>query len=371
MYSTVRPNQRHHGILKTIPENFLASTGFSVIRSRKGIACTDFIYWFLAWNETVQYLQSVAEQSKAAYPAINPIDIERLPIDLPSLAEQRAIAEILGSLDDKIELNLRMNETLEAMARAIFDDWFVDFGPTRAKMERRKPYLAPEIWRLFPDRLVDTELGQIPHGWNSTVFGDVADMTSGRSYKSSELAESEAALVTLKSFSRNGGYQPDGLKPYTGKFKAGQIIRKGEVVVACTDITQDADVIGRPAVVHPSSMYKTLIASLDMVIVRPTAKIGRGFLYFLCSSHAFTQHTLSYTTGTTVLHLDKKAIPMFKFACPPSSLLDKFGEIAEDAIDRVVANSVENETLAMLRDLLLPRLMSGQLRVSNIEKAAA
>ena len=290
--------------------------------------------------------------------------VSRYEVRLPPLAEQRAIAEILGAFDDKIELNRRMNETLEEMARAIFDDWFVDFGPTRARMEGRKPYLAPEVWRLFPDRLVDTEFGQIPRGWNSTVFGDVANVTSGRSYKSSELAESKAALVTLKSFSRGGGYRPDGLKPYTGKFKNGQIIRQGEVVVACTDITQDADVIGRPAVVHSSSIYETLIASLDMVIVRPAAEIGRGFLYFLCNSHAFTQHTLAYTTGTTVLHLDKKSIPMFKFACPPPGLLDKFGAIAEDAIDRVIANSVENEALAMLRDLLLPRLMSGEISPS-------
>ena len=307
----------------------------------------------------------------SAVPGLNRDAFHQLKISLPPIAEQRAIANILGALDDKIELNRRTNETLETMARAIFNDWFVDFGPTRAKLEGRKPYLAPEVWRLFPDRLVDTELGRIPCGWNSTAFGDVANMTSGRSYKSSELAKSEAALVTLKSFSRDGGYRPDGLKPYIGKFKNDQIIRQGEVVVACTDITQAADVVGRPAVVHSSSIYKTLIASLDMVIARPDREIGRAFLYFLCKSHAFTQHCLAYTTGTTVLHLDKKAVPIFKFACPPSSLLGKFGEIAEDTIDRVIANSVESESLAMLRDLLLPQLMSGRLRLRDAEKAAA
>ncbi len=340
--------------------------GFRNLVVREG-ACPEFVFYWL--NANTEELERHA--TGTTFRELSGAALKRIRIPFPTLPEQRAIAEILGALDDKIELNRRMNETLEAMARAVFDDWFVDFGPTHAKIEGREPYLAPEVWRLFPDRLVDTEFGQIPRGWNLTTFGDVANMTSGRSYKSSELAESEAALVTLKSFSRDGGYRPDGLKPYIGKFKNGQIIRQGEVVVACTDITQAADVVGRPAVVHSSSIYKTLIASLDMVIVRPTAEIGRGFIYFLCISHKFTRHCLAYTTGTTVLHLDKKAIPIFKFACPPSNLLDKFGAIAEDAIDRVVANSVENEALAMLRDLLLPRLMSGRVRVSNIEKAAA
>ena len=89
-------------------------------------------------------------------------DIE---VDLPSLPEQRRIAQILGTLDDKIELNRRMNETLEEMARAVFRDWFADFGPVRAKMEGRDAYLPEEIWRLFPDRLVESELGEVPEGW--------------------------------------------------------------------------------------------------------------------------------------------------------------------------------------------------------------
>ena len=95
-------------------------------------------------------------------------------ITLPPLPEQRAIAHVLGTLDDKIELNRRMNETLEAMARALFKDWFVDFGPVRAKMAGREPYLPPDVWSLFPDRLAPSELGDIPAGWEVGTVGDVS-----------------------------------------------------------------------------------------------------------------------------------------------------------------------------------------------------
>ena len=104
---------------------------------------------------------------------------ENWEILLPPLPEQRVIAYILGTLDDKIELNLRMNQTLEEIARAIFQDWFVDFGPVRAKLEGREPYLPPELWDLFPERLVDSELGEIPEGWKVGALDDAIDILSG------------------------------------------------------------------------------------------------------------------------------------------------------------------------------------------------
>ena len=131
VYSTVRPNQKHFGLLKSIPDNFLASTGFAVLRGVDGFADTGFIYWFLVQDHIIEYLHSIAENSTSAYPSIRPSDLEHLTLLLPPLLQQRAIAHVLGTLDDKIELNRRMNETLEAMARALFQDWFVDFGPVR------------------------------------------------------------------------------------------------------------------------------------------------------------------------------------------------------------------------------------------------
>ena len=150
VYSMVRPNQRHYGLLKELPEKLLVSTGFAVIRGKEGLACTEFIYWFLAQDRIVEQLHTIAEHSTSAYPSIRPKDIEELKLNLPPLPEQRAIAHILGTLDDKIELNRRMNETLEEMARALFKSWFVNFDPVHAKAalkhpQRTPPFITPPL----------------------------------------------------------------------------------------------------------------------------------------------------------------------------------------------------------------------------------
>lgn len=150
VYSMVRPNQRHYGLLKELPEKLLVSTGFAVIRGKEGLACTEFIYWFLAQDRIVKQLHTIAEHSTSAYPSIRPKDIEELKLNLPPLPEQRAIAHILGTLDDKIELNRRMNETLEEMAQALFKSWFVDFDPVHAKAalkhpQRTPPFITPPL----------------------------------------------------------------------------------------------------------------------------------------------------------------------------------------------------------------------------------
>ena len=118
--------------------------------------------------------------SGSALPSTSRGDFYALNVSLPPLPEQRRIAHILGTLDDKIELNRRMNQTLEQMARAIFQDWFVDFGPTRAKLASREPYLPPELWSLFPDRLVETQLGEAPEGWGVRALERlIADVIGG------------------------------------------------------------------------------------------------------------------------------------------------------------------------------------------------
>ena len=141
VYSTVRPDQRHFGLLKDPPDNLLVSTAFAVIRGKAGVAHTDFLYWFLAQRHVVERLHTIAEHSVSAYPSIRPDDLARLELRLPPLPEQRRIAHVLGTLDDKIALNRRLNATLEDMARALFKSWFVDFDPVHAKaaLERHAP----------------------------------------------------------------------------------------------------------------------------------------------------------------------------------------------------------------------------------------
>ena len=292
--------------------------------------------------------------------------VDKMQVAVPPLLEQRAIAHILGTLDDKIELNRKMSETLEAMARALFKSWFVDFDPVRAKMEGRDPGLPKEIADLFPSGMVESELGEVPEGWEVRPLGDLVEIVKGRSYKSEELTDSSTALVTLKSFSRGGGYRSDGLKPFAGTYKKEQVFEPGEVVVACTDVTQAADVIGRTAIVRPARLYKTLVASLDTMIVRPRARgLSRSFLYCLGRSEAFVAHTYSHTTGTTVLHMGKEAILSFMCIVPPRRLIEQFDSVAAATFSRLQTIDQESETVSALREGLLPKLISGALRVGD------
>ena len=332
------------------------------IRGKPGIADTDFIYYLL--HGIVPRLKQVAHG--AVFDTITRETFRIVEVNLPPLSEQRAIARILGTLDDKIELNRRMNETLEVMARALFKSWFIDFDPVHAKAEGRDTGLPPDVAALFPDSFEDSELGQIPRGWTVRSLGELVSTVKGCSYASDDLVDSDTALVTLKSFARGGGYRSDGLKSFAGFYKPEQVVTPGDIVIACTDVTQAAAIIGRTAMVHGTAAYQTLVASLDTIIIRPNSqKTTRSFLYCLGRTDEFVSHTYSHTTGTTVLHLAKEAIPSFVFALPPLQLVMRFDSLAEPILNLIRASVEQSETIVALRDAMLPKLLSGQLRVGD------
>ena len=168
IYSTVRPNQKHFGIIKNQPENFLVSTGFAVLHINKTIADPNFVFYNLIQNENTETLHAIAEQTTSAYPAIKPSDIENLSIKVPPLPTQQKIAAILSSLDDKIELNNKINTNLEQQAGALFKNWFVDFAPFGGKM--------PEEWKVGKlSDIAEITMGQSPDGksYNEEGIGTV------------------------------------------------------------------------------------------------------------------------------------------------------------------------------------------------------
>jgi type I restriction enzyme S subunit len=303
-------------------------------------------------------------------PYLSLVDQRRLRITLPTPSEQWAIARILGTLDDKIELNSRMNETLEAMARALFKSWFVDFDPVRAKAEKRQPAgMDADTAAFFPSSFEESALGLIPKGWGVRTVGDEVQIIKGRSYKSEELNTSTTALVTLKSFLRGGGYRQDGLKSFTGSYKPEQAVREGELVVAFTDVTQSADVIGKPAIVRADVRFDKLVASLDVGIVRPqNSDLTVPFFYCLFLTEDFQSHVYSYTSGTTVLHLSKDGIPSYSFARPRREISEAYTKTVQPMIDKIGYNIEQSRTLTALRNTLLPKLLSGEIRVREAER---
>ena len=343
------------------------STEFIVIRGRAGVTDDDFAYYLTQWEEVRNY--AIGQMTGTSGRQRVPVDcLDHLAVPLPPLPEQHAIAHVLGTLDDKIELNRRMNETLEAMARALFKSWFVDFDPVRAKMEGRwrrgesLPGLPADLYDLFPNRLVGSELGEVPEGWEVKALGEVVQVVKGRSYKSADLRDSKVALVTLKSVKRGGGYSPDGLKGYIGYYQPEQVVKVGDVVVAQTDVTQAAEVIGRTALVSDSPDYNTLVASLDLLVTRPTPPMTIDYLYRLLQSHAFISHALAHVNGTTVLHMQRDAVPRFRFVLPPESVIDSFSQRVSALASASESNVRDSYTLTRVRDALLPGLVSGEVR---------
>ncbi len=357
-----RGDVEKRALVRTKEEGWLCGTGSLMVRMGLGPVEPTYASYYLGHPSVRAWITQHAHG--ATMPNLNTEILSSLPFVLPPLPEQRAIAHILGTLDDKIELNRRMNETLEAIARALFTSWFVDFDPVRAKAEGRDTGLPADIAALFPDSFEDSALGEIPKGWGITSVGEHTRLVKGRSYSSRDLRESSTALVTLKSFLRGGGYRVDGLKSYAGSYLPEQVVHPGELIVACTDVTQGAEVIGHPALVRAAEGFPTLVASLDVLIVRPNA--GPEFIpfyYCLFNTPEFIAHTYAYSTGTTVLHLHRDAVPSFPLTMPPQNLLAAFATNVAPTFQRLQTTERESSLLSELRDTLLPKLMSGELRV--------
>ncbi len=333
VYSTVRPNQRHFGIIKTQPENFLVSTGFAVIDVDADTIDADFFYYLLTQPTLVEALHAIAEQSTSAYPSIKPSDIEDLEIDIPKLATQKKIADVLGSLDRKITQNMEINDNLAQQLRLIFQKMFLDSE-------------HPE--------------------WPIDKLGNYLSLERGLSYKGKFLSDSAGVpMVNLGNILPNSVFRPEKLKYYTGDFKAKATVKPGDLVVANTDLTQAREVLGS-AIMIPDLGGKVIICSHHISIVRD-CKISKHFIQGMLNSPAYRERVIGFATGTTVLALPNETILNCVFAVPPNSLVSEYDSIAESIYQKSEQIRLENQKLANLRDYLLPRLMSGKLDVSALE----
>ena len=201
--------------------------------------------------------------------------------------------------------------------------------------------------------------------WEYTELKKYVKIYNGVSYKSEDLKASDKALVTLKNFSRDGSLRLDGFKEYTGKYKKQHVVIKNDLVVAHTDITQNADIIGNPLMIIDIPKYSELIISMDMVKVETKFEwLSKEFLYYLMKTRLFKEHCVGYSNGSTVLHLNKEAIPSFEFFLPPKKRITDFTKKVAEIISKKNNNINQIRTLKKMRDALLPKLMSGEIKVS-------
>jgi len=285
-------------------------------------------------------------------------------LPLPPLPVQRAIAHILGTLDDKIELNRQMNETLEAIVRTLFKSWFVNFDPVRAKSEGRAPGLPKHLADLFPDSFADSELGEIPKGWKVDSLADCVDVDRGLSYKGSGLSDAGVPMHNLNSIYEGGGYKHEGIKHYEGEYKPHHVARAGDVIVANTEQGHNRLLIGHAAIV-PARFDSASLFSHHIYRVRPKGSSGitPDYLCHLLNTSVMHDTVSGYANGTTVNMLPIDGLQRPQIVVPPSDIVLVFNEFAEASRKRHEEMIDESRSLAALRDALLPKLVSGGLRI--------
>lgn len=309
-----------------------------------------FVYYALKTIDFRRY------NSGSAQASLNRNNLDNISIWCPSVEEQQTIAHILGALDDKIDLNQRMNETLEAMERVLFKSWFVDFDPVRAKADGRQPSgIGMRIAKLFPNKFEESELGDIPKSWHVMSLDAIADFRNGLALQRFRPDEGEERLPVIKIAQLR-----------TGEADSGEWSR-AEIDPAC--IIDNGDVIfswsGSLAVVVWCGGRGALNQHLFRVTSR---KVSKWFYLGWLQHHLPEFQRIASDKATTMGHIQRHHLSEAKCVVPPRAVLDRAAMLLEPLLLRRIENQLESRCLSRLRDDLLPRLLSGQLPIPDAER---
>ena len=304
-------------------------------RINKQICDPGFLYYTLCDKNTRKRLLGL--DIGGVQPSIKVPHLKQLEVEIPGLHTQRRISKILSSIDEKITLNSRINDNLCQLCKQVF------YG---------------KILNYIGEKTIFT-------------FDDLVDTINGYSYSGTELSESsKVGMATIKNFKRSGGFKADGFKSIKpSNVKKNNYVDVGDLLIACTDLTQNADIIGNTIMIFSNGGYAELIASMDLLKIIPkTKKYSKDFLYELFNTAIFKNYAVGCTSGTTVLHLNKKALRKFQIALPKDAEYIKIIDDQLASCHRIIGkNVIENERLIKLRDTLLPELLNGKVDVSNID----
>ena len=311
-----------------------------------------WLYYYLKTPVTQDLIRSRTSGTTQAYIALG--TLRSLPIVCPdSAAEMAAIVNCLAALDDKIELNRKMNATLEAMARALFRDWFVDFGPTRAKMAGEAPYLSPTLWPLFPDRL-DAE-GK-PEGWEEKPLDEIADFLNGLALQKFPGETEPNSLPVIKIAELRNGITANSNRA-SRKVPGQYVIQDGDFLFSWS-----------------GSLLAKFWTSGEGALNQHLFKVSSGrypawFFSEWVQHHLEEFQMIAASKATTMGHIQRGHLRSAKTIGPPDDVIQRMGDMMAPLIDRIIRNELESRTLAQTRDLLLPRLMSGELRLAETPAA--
>ncbi len=342
-----------------------ASVGYVVVMGRPMATSQDFVNWIcsdaidnnflkyvlLSENESMLRFASGTTHQTIYYP-----EVKAFHVCLPEIAEQRAIVSVLSSLDDKIELNRRMNETLEEMAQALFKSWFVDFEPVRARAERRAPEgVDAETASLFPDSFEISELGEVPKGWQAGRIGDNLQTVLGGTPSRSNSSYWTNGTVPWINSGKVNEFRITAPTEYITEEamanSAAKLLPKRTTVLAITGAT-----LGQVSLLEIAAC-----ANQSVIGILQSEHIPSEFIYF------WVKHRIgdlvSAQTGGAQQHVNKNDVNNLKILYPDVEILNAYKRIVSPLFDAILVNYFESETLTAIRDALLPKLMSGEIRV--------
>ncbi|MHB1667455.1 restriction endonuclease subunit S [Thiomonas sp.] len=354
-----RGDVERRALIRQKQDGWLCGTGCLRVRFGQDGPDPVFVSHYLGHPLVREWI--VRHAHGATMPNLNTSILSACPLLLPPLPEQRAIAHILGTLDDKIELNRRMSETLEAMARALFKAWFVDFEPVRAKMEGRwqrglpLPGLPAHLYDLFPDRLVESELGEISEGWECVSASRLVEFNP-----SEPLRKGAASPYIEMAALPTSGSWPE--PPVSRPFGSGMRFRNGDTLLArITPCLEN----GKTAFVQCLPDNTVGWGSTEYIVMRPKAPVPPEFGYLLARDAAFRERAIRSMTGSSGRQrVQADSVAAFKLAAPSNEAVwDAFSHVVAPAFMSIKANAEAIATLTQLRDTLLPKLISGELRL--------
>lgn len=328
------------GEIASIPYPMAFNQSCYGLRAKEKVVTEDFLYYLIRYN-----ISTLKNQTHGSvFDTITRDTFGGIEVDIPNLIVQQKISRILSVLDEKIEINHKINKNLEAQIKTLCIAWLSDYVPFD---------------------------GVCPSDWIEIPLSNIAEFISGYSYKGNELIKSQIAMATIKNFDRKGGFKLDGYKEIvpSAKLKETQYVELFDTLVAHTALTQNAEVIGNAEPIMSKSDYNDIIFSMDLVKVLPkNNNISKFLLAAILQDRKFKTHCFSYINGTTVLHLSKKALPEYRLFLPKDlSLLNPLNSIVSVLYKQISSNIAENICLERIRNSLLPKLMSGELDVSALD----
>lgn len=332
----------------------------ALLKPKPNLVDSDYLYYYLIYKnrDLVEFAGGTTQKNLLLK------DIRAFEVRLPSLEAQKNISGKLKLLDQKIELNNQINETLESIARSIFKEWFIDFGPLKVKAEGKKPFaMDDETASLFPDTLEDSDLGQIPKGWKPGTLRDIANVTGGYAFKSSDFSESGHPVVKIKNISESLDVRLDDVDYVSTDIaaKAPKFhLKDGSLVMAMTGAT-----VGKfGLVLHTSGL--TPVLNQRVALLEPKDK-GIGFLLSALLATNVYEQIVNRAEGSAQPNISADGIMDSKVLIPPTKLREAFSNLVNPLFDLWQANKKESVILKNTRDLLLPKLISGEIELKELD----